>query len=414
MKRILAPFLGFLVAFPAHAQDIRGHGGPVGALAMSGTQVLSGSFDTRAILWDAQDAAARKITRVHSGNVTAVAFLPQGGFVTAGQDGRIAVWDGHSPDPRLLTDEGLSAIAALAVSPDGAQLAAGFWDGRIARMDVQSGALEFFDAHAGRVTGLAILPDGALASTGHDLRLSIWGPDLNLQERTDLPDLPNGMAISEDRLAVIFAEGALRLFDRTGALLPERFLTDRPLVALAAHGADVAAAAIDGTVWVLEGQALRQRASFRAVTGPVWSLALDDQTILAGGADGTIRRFASADGTALGGTEQTDLTALADTSHGAQVWRACAVCHSLEPDDLSRAGPSLHGIFGRPIATAEGYDYSPDLRALSIIWTPQTVAELFEFGPEAYTPGSRMPEQRVTDPEDRAALIDYLQRHAMQ
>jgi cytochrome c len=413
MKHMLAPVLGLLLAMPALAQDLRGHGGPVGALALSGAQVLSGSFDTRAILWDADTAQARKVTRVHAGNVTAVAFLPQGGFVTAGQDGRIAVWDGVQPDPLEITPAGLSAIAALAVSADGTQVAAGFWDGRIARLDTQSGALEFFDAHAGRVTGLAYLPDGALASTGHDLRLSIWGPDSRLQGRTDLPDLPNGLALSEDRIAIIFAEGALRLFDRAGVLLPERFLTDRPLVALATHGTDVAAAAIDGTVWVLEGQALRQRTSFRAVTGPVWSLALDGASILAGGADGTIRRFAAVDGTALGGTQQTDLTASADTSRGAQVWRACAVCHSLDPGDQSRAGPSLHGIFGRPIATAEGYDYSPELRALSIIWTPQTVAELFEFGPEAYTPGSRMPEQRVSDPEDRAALIDYLQRHAM-
>lgn len=413
MLRRLAPVLGFILALPAAAQDLRGHGGPVGALALSGAQVLSGSFDTRAILWDAGTAQARKVTRVHAGNVTAVAFLPQGGFVTAGQDGRIAIWDGVQPEPVQMTPAGMSAIAALAISADGARVAAGFWDGRIARMDTQSGALEFFDAHAGRVTGLAYLPDGALASTGHDLRLSIWGPDSRLLGRTDLPDLPNGLALSEDRIAIIFAEGALRLFDRAGVLLPERFLTDRPLVALATHGTDVAAAAIDGTIWVLEGQALRQRTSFRAVTGPVWSLALDGDKILAGSADGAIRRFAARDGAALGGTEQADLTALADTSRGAQVWRACAVCHSLEPNDHSRAGPSLHGIFGRPIATAQGYEYSPELRALSIIWTPQTVAELFEFGPEAYTPGSRMPEQRVSTPEDRAALIAYLQRHAM-
>ena len=99
-----------------------------------------------------------------------------------------------------------------------------------------------------------------------------------------------------------------------------------------------------------------------------------------------------------------------DGSRGAEVWRACAICHSLEPGDHSRAGPSLHGIFDRPIASVEGYAFSPALRDLDIVWTPRTVAELFEVGPEIYTPGSRMPDQRVADPADRQALVEFLER----
>ena len=411
MRFSLLPVLGLLTVAPLAAQDLRGHGGPVGALALDGARVLSGSFDTRAILWAGDAAQAKKITRFHDGNVTAVAFLPDGGFVTAGQDGRIALWDFGGQAPRLATERGLSAIAALSVSADGAQVAAGFWDGTVTVLTTATGTTTNFRAHDARVTGVAHLPDGRLATVGQDLRLSLWKGADDLYARTDLPDLPNGLAVAEGRIAVIFAEGALRVFDRDGTLLPERFLTDRPLVALAARGATFAAAAIDGTVWLLEGQALRQRASFRATPqGPVWSLALDDTILLAGGADGVIRRFSAQDGTALGGGAANDMATLDDGSRGAQVWRACAVCHSLEPGDHSRAGPSLHGVFGRQIGTAEGYDYSPALRSLDILWTPQTVAELFEFGPEAYTPGSRMPEQRVSDPADRAALVDYIER----
>ncbi len=396
------------VGLPVSAQDLRGHGGPVGALALSGDTVLSGSFDTRAILWDSTTATARQVTRFHDGNVTAVAFLPQG-FVTAGQDGRVAVWAGGTA-PVFATPQGVSAIASLAVSPDGAQIAAGYWDGTIALVDASTGQLRQIQAHSARVTGVGYLADGTLVSAGQDLRLSLWDSALSLRARTDLPDLPNGLAIADGRIAVIFAEGALRVFDRNGALLPERFLTDRPLVAVTAYQRDIAAAAIDGTVWLLEGSDLRQRVSFRATQGPVWSLALNGKSLLAGGADGVIRRFAALDGTALGGAPETDLTLVEDTSRGAEVWRACAVCHSLEPNDQSRAGPSLHGIFGQAIATQEGFAYSPALRDLQIIWTPQTVAELFEFGPEAYTPGSRMPEQRISDPADRQALVEYLAR----
>jgi cytochrome c len=39
-------------ASPATAQDLRGHGGPVRALAAEGGRVLSGGLDTRAIRWE--------------------------------------------------------------------------------------------------------------------------------------------------------------------------------------------------------------------------------------------------------------------------------------------------------------------------------------------------------------------------
>jgi cytochrome c len=48
---------------------------------------------------------------------------------------------------------------------------------------------------------------------------------------------------------------------------------------------------------------------------------------------------------------------------------------------------------------------------MDIVWTPETVARLFEIGPNAMTPGTTMPEQRIGAPEDRAALIDFLEKN---
>lgn len=415
MRAWLVPLATLLVlALPAAtpAQDLRGHGGPVGALDSAGGVLISGSFDTRAILWDLASASARNVTRFHDGNVTAVALLPQGGFVTAGQDGRIAIWQKDGRAPEFATESGISAIAALDVAPDGGHVAAGFWDGRVALLDIASQDIAFHQAHSDRVTGIGFLQGGDLVSVGGDFRLARWNRALELQARADLPDLPNGLAITQNRVAIIFAEGALRLFSDSGEMLPERFLTDRPLVALAANGTDIAAAAIDGTVWLLQGTDLVQRQMFRAATGPVWGLALDGDQVFTAGADGVIRRWSLADGTALGGQAMAEDAEYTDDSRGAEIWQACAVCHSLAPNDHSRAGPSLHAIFGQSIATQQGYDYSPALQQLNIIWTPQTVAELFEFGPEAYTPGSRMPEQRIAAPEDRQALVEFLARAA--
>jgi cytochrome c len=47
---------------------------------------------------------------------------------------------------------------------------------------------------------------------------------------------------------------------------------------------------------------------------------------------------------------------------------------------------------------------------MNIVWTQETVAKLFEVGPNAYTPGTKMPEQRIGSPEDRKALTDFLAR----
>ena len=412
-RRSLPRALAFAAALglaPATAQDLLGHGGPVGALDSRDGRVLSGSFDTRSILWHEGEARALSVQRFHEGNVTAVALLADGRLATGGQDGRIALWQAEAREPDFITPPGDSPVAALSLTPDGQHLAAAFWDGGLLQLRLADLALHRAPAHRDRVTGLAHLPDGRLVSLGADWRFMLWGPGLEPLARADLPALPNGLAVSRGRLAVVFADGSLRLFAPDGTLLPERFLTDRPLVAVAARGDLVAAAAIDGTLWLLDAPELRERLMIDGTSGPVWSLALGEAALLSGGNDGAIRRWSLADGTPLGGGGTTTDISHDDGSRGAEVWRACAVCHSLTPDDAGRAGPSLHGVMGRPIASAPGYDFSPALRELDIIWDARTIAELFEFGPEAYTPGSRMPEQRLSDPADRAALVAFLAR----
>ena len=395
---------------PVSAQDLSGHGGPVGALAVEGNAVLSGSFDTRAILWEVSTASAGRVLRFHDGAVTATAFLPGGRLATAGQDGRVAIWNPDGTAPGTVTAEHGLPVGNLAVTPDGAALLAASWDGQLQQIDLADGTVRLEVAHRDRIAGMGVLPDGSVVTVGSDLRFALRGPDLVLRAAVDLPALPNGLAVAGDRVAVVFADGSLRSFTPDGAMLPERFLTDRPLVAVAAGPGVVAAAAVDGTVWVLDLPELGVRHHFDGMQGPVWALATTDDTLLTGGADGVIRRWDLATGEPLGTGAAPAADAFDDGTRGAEVWRACAVCHSLGPDDGSRAGPSLHGIFGRPIASLPEFDYSPALRGMSLVWTPETVAALFEHGPEAYTPGSRMPEQRLPNPQDRQALVDFLER----
>jgi len=394
---------------PVVAQDLVGHGGPVGALDAGQGLLVSGGFDTRAILWDLDAATARNVTRFHSGNVTAVRLLPMGGFITAGQDGRLAVWQSDGRVPEFATPADQSAVASLDVSDDGAQVAAGYWDGRVVRLDLASRETQTFAAHSDRVTGLGFLPGGDLVTVGGDLLLARWTALADLKFRVGLPALPNGLVRRDNGLAVIFADGALRLYDDSGVLRSDRFLTDRPLVSVASGPGHIAAGTLDGTVWLVHSDDLVPRQSFMAANGPVWGLAIAQGQLFTSGADGTIRRW-SLDGAALGGGVAAAMPAVHDSSRGAEIWKNCAVCHSLDPDDHTRAGPSLYDIFGRKIGSQPGYDYSEALQAMAIIWTPQTLSDLFTYGPEAYTPGSRMPEQKIAAPEDRDALASYLER----
>jgi cytochrome c len=188
-----------------------------------------------------------------------------------------------------------------------------------------------------------------------------------------------------------------------------------PVISLSVSrdGALVAAAGIRGSVAVIER---KERKLARTLVGPglpVWSVAFlpDSRTILTGGTDRTIRRWDAITGDHIGAIaidERQDPLAAYAGDPGAEIYRACVACHTLSPDEGNRAGPTLAGIFGRRIATLPGYNFSDALKKLDIVWTPETVAKLFEVGPAEYTPGTKMPEQRIGSAEDRKALTDFL------
>lgn len=105
-------------AVPAIAQ-LRGHGGPVRALAISsdGQTLLSGSFDGSAIRWSLGRDAAEQVLRFHADAVNAIALLKDNRVATAGADGRIAIWSPGKQQPDTVLEGHTAPIAALALSP---------------------------------------------------------------------------------------------------------------------------------------------------------------------------------------------------------------------------------------------------------------------------------------------------------
>ena len=235
-----------------------------------------------------------------------------------------------------------------------------------------------------------------------------------------------------DHLVIGALNGAVAIVDgNSGDVVRELPAHDRPVLALAviAKPGLVATGGGDGVVRVMrisDGAIVEEH---KNPFGPVWALAFvpDGSALYYSGLDDFVtqwtfapraafedvdanqmpRRFQSTSNVAADATPEARQLAEGEL----QFARKCSVCHTLTPDGANRAGPTLHGIFGRRIATLQGYTYSPPLKALDIVWSAETVAKLFELGPDVLTPGSKMPLQKITDKSQRDALIAYL-KHA--
>jgi cytochrome c len=426
VRSAVLAFTALLIILPtgttAAFAQLRGHGGPVRALAISvdGQTAISGSFDSTAIRWSLTRNAAEQVLRFHSDAVNAVAFLKGGRAATAGADGRIAIWTSGKAEPDVVLEGHTAPIAALATSPDGATLASASWDHTVRLWPLAGGAPRVLDKHTQNVNGLAFAADGGtLISVSYDQSVRIW-PLSGSQTPTvvAMPTPLNAVAAGSDgEIAVGGADGRVYFLTAGGARAGEVVAGPRPVISIAIspEGAQVAAASIGGSVAVIDRKARNLARTLVGPELPVWSVAFlpDGRTLLTGGADNIIRRWNAVTGEPVDPllleTAGDPLAAYAG-DRGAEIFRACVACHTLSAEQANRAGPTLAGIFGRRIATAPGYNFSEALKRLDIVWTPETVSKLFEVGPQAYTPGTKMPEQRIGSEQDRAALVQFLER----
>lgn len=404
------------------AAQLRGHGGPVRAVAVSpdGSVALSGSFDSSVIRWSLRRNAAEQVLRFHESAVNAVAMLPDGRIVTGGEDGRVAVWAAGAPQPTMVLQGHTAPVAAVAVSPDGSTIASASWDRTVRLWPLAGGPPRVLEGHQQNVNAVAFTPDGkAVVSAAYDLTLRIWPLDgREAAGTTTLPTPLNSAAVAPDgEIVAGGADGKVYFLSPPGAPTGDLPAGEGPIISLAVSGDGklIAAAGVRGSVTVIDRAA---RKALRTLVGPglpVWSVAFapDNRTLVTGGTDRLVRRWDAVSGDHLGtvamGAVHDPLAAYAGDP-GAEVFRACVACHTLSPDEGNRAGPTLAGIFGRKIATLPGYAFSDALKKLDIVWTPETVAKLFEVGPMTYTPGTKMPEQTISSAADRQALVRFLEK----
>jgi cytochrome c len=100
----------------------------------------------------------------------------------------------------------------------------------------------------------------------------------------------------------------------------------------------------------------------------------------------------------------------ADLAAGERVFRSqCMGCHAIE-EGRNRAGPTLHGLFGREAGTLEGFDYSDAMREAGIVWSEETLDAFLE-DPRGMVPGTIMVFWGLRA-DDRRRVIAYLKSAA--
>jgi cytochrome c len=391
----------------AEAQ-MRGHGGPVRTIAIdpSGAQAITGSFDTTVILWNLQAETAKSVLRLHEAPVNFVRFLPDGRFASAGDDGRVAIWPQDGAAPTILSGTG-SAVTALSALSDGRILIARA-DRTATTLPAPGPTISLSDP----AVAIAALPDGeaAMSLAGNTLR---W---LKSGRAISLPTVLNVLLTVDGNLVGGGADGKVYFITADGASVRSVEVQEMPVTSLAvsADGAKIAVAGLRGAVAILDRASGKEILKLVGPGLPVWSLAFhpDGKTLLTGGADRMVRKWDLATGqpTAPANAPRPDFPSAVMSEKGAQVFRACEACHTVTPDGGNRAGPTLHGVFGRKIGTLPGYAYSDGFQRHNITWSAETISRLFKEGPSVVTPGTKMPEQKVTDAEDLQALVEWLQK----
>ena len=100
-------------------------------------------------------------------------------------------------------------------------------------------------------------------------------------------------------------------------------------------------------------------------------------------------------------------SAAGNPSRGQQVFRACAACHSLEPD-RNMTGPSLGKLWNRKAGDLASFRrYSPALKSSGVIWNDQTLDQWIR-DPEHLIPGNTMTFAGIKDAQQRADLLTFL------
>jgi len=410
--------------------NLVGHGGPVKSVAIGhkSGRALTGSFDYSMILWDisAQPPKVLKKFDANDGAVNVVRFLRDGArAISAGDAGQVTLWD-LKTGKRLHVFKGHTAkIVDLSLSPDDGIAVSASWDRTLRVWDLKNlKAGPVLRGHKGPVNAVVISAfrdRPVIYSASYDGTIRRWDYATGEFERkvyshgwgiNVLKALKGGKQLVFGAL-----NGARGVIDPAeGALIKEFPRLVNPILSMAVDRNElfVAFGSAGGKIQVYTASNWNLVEEYQNPYGPIWTMTFAKYgvQIYYGGLDDFVimwqvsprkqfeplssrfpRRFQKSGNLSLGER---------------QFARKCSICHTLTKNGANRAGPTLFGVFGRRAGTLPGYSYSSALKKSDIVWSEQTIERLFQEGPEHFTPGSKMPLQKIADAKLRGALVEFL------
>ena len=98
----------------------------------------------------------------------------------------------------------------------------------------------------------------------------------------------------------------------------------------------------------------------------------------------------------------------ADAAKGADVFKKCAACHTINQGGANGVGPNLYATVGEAIAQGKaGYDFSGALKAVGGSWDFDKL-NAWLTSPRKFADGTKMTFAGLSNPQDRANVILYL------
>jgi cytochrome c len=104
--------------------------------------------------------------------------------------------------------------------------------------------------------------------------------------------------------------------------------------------------------------------------------------------------------------------AQADAAKGQQVFNKCMACHNADKGGANQLGPNLWGVIGLPIAEDRGgFAFSDALKKVGGTWNFDNLSKWLD-SPKTFAPGTKMTFAGLSNPQDRADVIAFLNQHS--
>jgi len=102
------------------------------------------------------------------------------------------------------------------------------------------------------------------------------------------------------------------------------------------------------------------------------------------------------------------LLGTADPAKGAEVFKKCAACHTIEQGGANGIGPNLYATLGEPIGQGKGgFAFSDALKSVGGNWDFDKM-NAWLTSPRKFANGTKMTFAGLPDPKDRANVIVYI------